>query len=123
MKRSVARLQPRDVAVSARTGTVRLHGKGDQVRTVPLPAPARNAVRVWLDERGRDDPLWLGQRGAADISGIVQVVLAVGKAAERPDFARTGCATPAPPGPAVPRRRRPRADAVRPARVSDGSWR
>ncbi|GAA2168004.1 hypothetical protein GCM10009727_89030 [Actinomadura napierensis] len=39
-----ARLQVEDVPVTARTGDVRLHGKGDQVRTVPLPAPARAAL-------------------------------------------------------------------------------
>jgi integrase len=80
-----ARLQVRDVAVTARTGTVRLHGKGDQVRTVPLPAPARDALRDWLEARGRHDgPLWPGQRGPLTISGIVQVILAVGAAAGLP---------------------------------------
>lgn len=74
-----ARLRVEDVAVTARTGTVRLHGKRDQVRTVPIPAPARAALLDYLAERGRKDgPLWSGQRGPLTISGITQVVLAVG---------------------------------------------
>jgi site-specific recombinase XerD len=74
------RLELEDVAITARTGTVRLHGKGDEVRTVPLPAIARTRLVAWLDERGREPgPLWTGQRGALTDSGITQVVLAVGE--------------------------------------------
>jgi integrase/recombinase XerC len=74
-----ARLDLDDVVITARTGTVRLHGKGDQTRTVPLPQRARQAVDAYLDERGRvPGPLWTGQRGPLTVSGIVQVVLAVG---------------------------------------------
>ncbi|HEX4811552.1 MAG TPA: tyrosine-type recombinase/integrase [Nonomuraea sp.] len=74
------RLELEDVAITARTGTVRLHGKGDEVRTVPLPAFARVRLTAWLDERGRDlGPLWTGQRGRLTDSGITQVVLAVGE--------------------------------------------
>jgi integrase len=40
------RLELEDVAITARTGTVRLHGKGDEVRTVPLPALASR--RGWM---------------------------------------------------------------------------
>ncbi|RSN46558.1 tyrosine-type recombinase/integrase [Actinomadura sp. WAC 06369] len=80
-----ARIEVRDVAVTARTGAVRLLGKGDQPRTVPLPAPARAAVVDYLAERGRaDGPLWLGQRGPLTVSGLTQVVLAVGAAAGVP---------------------------------------
>jgi hypothetical protein len=43
-----------DIAITARTGAIRLHGKGDQVRTVPI------------------------------LSGIVQIVLAVGEDAKLP---------------------------------------
>lgn len=35
------RLELEDIAITARTGTVRLHGKGDEVRSIPLPANAR----------------------------------------------------------------------------------
>ncbi|MEV5707975.1 tyrosine-type recombinase/integrase [Actinoallomurus sp. NPDC052274] len=77
-----ARLDLEDIAITPRTGTVRLHGKSDEVRTVPLPAIARSRITDWLDERGREvGPLWTGQRGRLTDSGIAQVVLAVGKAA------------------------------------------
>jgi integrase len=66
-----ARLDLEDIAITARTGEVRLHGNGDQVRSVPLPAPGR--------KRGNQPgPLWPGQRGRLTISGITQVVRAVG---------------------------------------------
>ncbi|MBB5136160.1 site-specific recombinase XerD [Thermocatellispora tengchongensis] len=32
-----AQLEVADVLITARTGHLRLHGKGDEVRTVPLP--------------------------------------------------------------------------------------
>jgi site-specific recombinase XerD len=80
-----ARLDAEDIALTARTGHVRLHGKGDQVRTVPLPPAGRQHLADWLDERGtHDGPLWAGQRGVLTISGIVQVVLAVGQDAGIP---------------------------------------
>jgi hypothetical protein len=60
----------------AQTGHVRLHGKGDEVCTVPLPPVARQHLAAWLDERGtHDGPLWTGQRGVLTISGIVQALL------------------------------------------------
>lgn len=75
-----ARLTLDDVPVTARTGEVRLLGKGDQVRTVPLPQVARQLLTTWLDERGREPgPLWWGQRGPMSVSGVTQVVLAVGR--------------------------------------------
>lgn len=74
-----ARLDLEDIAITARTGEVRLHGKGDEVRTVPLPAPARDRVSAWLRHRGHEPgPLWTGQRGRLTTSGLTQVVLAVG---------------------------------------------
>ena len=74
-----------DVAITARTGSLHLLGKGDQPRTVPLPARAREKISTWLDLRGREPgPLWLGQRGRLTASGITQVVLATGKAVELP---------------------------------------
>ena len=73
------RLDFDDVAISPRTGQVRLLGKGDQVRVVPLPARGRERVSAWLLERGNQPgPLWLGQRGPLSVSGVTQVVLAVG---------------------------------------------
>ncbi len=77
-----ARLEVDDVAITARTGQVRLLGKGDQVRVVPLPVRGRERVSAWLAERGREPgPLWLGQRGPLSTSGLTQVVLAVGRQA------------------------------------------
>ena len=47
------RLDAGDFAITARTGEVRLHGKDDEVRFVPLARRARELVSAWLDERGR----------------------------------------------------------------------
>jgi site-specific recombinase XerD len=66
-----ARLDAGDFAITARTGEVRLHGKGDEVRFVPLSRRARELASAWLDMRG---PAWTGQRGPLTISGITQVV-------------------------------------------------
>lgn len=86
-----ARLATTDVPLTARTGTARLLGKGDQVRTVPIPAGARERLVAWLDHRaellaGKPDPgwLWIGQRGRLSVEGITKVVLAVGAAANVP---------------------------------------
>lgn len=84
-----------DVAITPRTGTARLFFKGDQIRTVPIPAPACQRLSAWLLERavllgldhdtpnGTHDPgkpgkLWIGQRGPMGVDGITKVVLAVG---------------------------------------------
>lgn len=75
-----ARLDLDDIAITARTGEIRLHGKGDEVRSNPVPAPARKRLSAWLQERGKEPgPLWLGQRGPLSVSGITQVVGAVGE--------------------------------------------
>ena len=87
-----ARLDAEDIAITARTGTIRLHGQGDQVRTIPLPKVARGRLTSWLDERGRHSgPLWPGQRGPLTISGIVQVVLAIGDDAGIPGLRPHRC--------------------------------
>ncbi|WP_216892134.1 tyrosine-type recombinase/integrase [Nocardia alni] len=71
-----ARLDLEDVAITARTGAITLRGKGDEVL---LPAVARQRLSDWIAVRGTDPgPLWTGQRGRLSISGITQVVLAVG---------------------------------------------
>jgi integrase len=80
-----ARLDIEDFAITARTGEVRLYGKGDEVRSVPLTRRARELVSAWLDVRGRHPgPIWTGQRGPLTISGITQVVLAAGNDASIP---------------------------------------
>ncbi|CAO5185650.1 hypothetical protein FAIPA1_50115 [Frankia sp. AiPs1] len=55
-------------ALSARRGSLRIHGKGDQVRLVPIHPPLRAAFTGWLSERadwpGAEGPaLFLNQRG------------------------------------------------------------
>ena len=80
-----ASLHVDDVAITARTGRIRLHGKGDQDRTVPVPAPARQRLSAWILQRGHDDGnLWIGQRGPLTTSGLTQVVLATGADAGLP---------------------------------------
>jgi integrase len=80
-----ARLDTGDLVVTERSGTLRLHGKGGEIRTVPVPQEARKALRTWLDERGREPgPLWIGQRGRLTVSGVTQAVLAVGADAGLP---------------------------------------
>ena len=87
-----ARLDAEDFAITARTGEVRLHGKGDEVRSVPLSRRARDRVSAWLDERGRHPrPAWHGQRGLLTISGITQVVLVVGADAGIPGLRPHRC--------------------------------
>ena len=87
-----ARLDAEDFAITARTGEVRLHGRGDEVRFVPLARRARELVSAWLDTRGRHPgPAWTGQRGPLTISGITQVVLAAGDDAGIPGLRPHRC--------------------------------
>jgi integrase len=79
------RLDLEDVAITARTGSIRLHGKGDEVHEIPLPVVARQRLTAWIAMRGNQPgALWAGQRGRLTISGITQVVLAVGEDAGIP---------------------------------------
>jgi Phage integrase family len=79
------RLDAEDVTLTARTGHICLHGKGDKVRAVPLPSVAREHLAAWLDERGiHDGPMWAGQRGPLTDAGITQVALAIGGDARIP---------------------------------------
>ncbi|MFC4144804.1 tyrosine-type recombinase/integrase [Micromonospora mangrovi] len=107
-----ARLDVDDLALTARTGTIRLHGKGDEVRQVPVPAPARDRLTAWIRHRGgKPGPLWTGQRGWLTTSGITQVVLTVGSDANlpglRPHRPRHTYATPLRQGGADPPRCKP----------------
>jgi integrase len=87
-----ARLDAGDFAITARTGEVRLHGKGDEVRSVPLARRARELISAWLDVRGRHPgPIWTGQRGPLTISGITQVVLPTGDDAGIPGLRPHRC--------------------------------
>jgi integrase len=87
-----ARLDVEDFAITVRTGEIRLHGKGDEVRSVPLARRARELISAWLDVRGRHPgPIWTGQRGPLTISGITQVVLAAGADAGIPGLRPHRC--------------------------------
>jgi len=87
-----ARLDADDFAITARTGEVRLHGKGDEVRFVPLARPGRELVSAWLDVRGRHPgPAWAGQRGPLTVSGVTQAVLAAGDDAGIPGLRPHRC--------------------------------
>ena len=50
-----------DVAMSARKGTLRIYGKGEKVREVPIHPPLRAVLAGWLGER----PGWPGASGPA----------------------------------------------------------
>ena len=58
-----------DVHLSARKGVLRISGKGERIREIPIHPPLRVALTNWLDERvrwpGADGPgLFLNRRGA-----------------------------------------------------------
>lgn len=72
-----ARLAVEDVAITARTGTVRLFGKGDEVREVPLDKPGREAVQEWMLEHPGGRALWVGRRGPLTRSGLIQATRTV----------------------------------------------
>ena len=54
-----------DVEVSSRSGRIRVRGKGDKERVVPLNGVARRALSRWLEVRpaGETEALFTGQRG------------------------------------------------------------
>ncbi|MGH4001543.1 MAG: tyrosine-type recombinase/integrase [Pseudonocardiaceae bacterium] len=49
-------LDTADVRISARKGSLRVHGKGDKIREVPLHPQLRTELQLWLAER----PDWPG---------------------------------------------------------------
>lgn len=81
----IAGLELDDVAISARTGRVRVRrGKGDTYREVPLPAEARSALGAWLAARGAIDApaLFPGPNGRAlSVRALHRAVAGAGKAA------------------------------------------
>lgn len=65
----VVSLDVDDVQLSARKGIMRIYGKGEKVREIPIHPQLRTALTGWLDERpgwpGADSPaLFLNQRGS-----------------------------------------------------------
>lgn len=76
-----ARLDVDDVAVTERSGNLRLFGKGDEARDVPPDHPARVALRAWLMEHPGGTALWPGLRGRLTVRGIDQVARAAARTA------------------------------------------
>jgi site-specific recombinase XerD len=63
-----AALRIEDLEIHERQGRVRIRGKGNRERAVPLNATARRALQAYLDEReetGTQDPVFLSDTGAA----------------------------------------------------------
>lgn len=56
----------KDIDISERKGSIRVIGKGNVNRTIPLNKDVRKAIQEYLDERPADDSdfLLIGQRGA-----------------------------------------------------------
>jgi site-specific recombinase XerD len=63
-----ASLRIEDLEIRERQGSVRIRGKGEKERHVPLNVTARRALQAYLDERGEtgtQDPVFLSDTGAA----------------------------------------------------------
>ncbi|WP_338204270.1 tyrosine-type recombinase/integrase [Candidatus Nephthysia bennettiae] len=82
------RLDVNDVRLSARKGSLRLIGKGNKVREVPVHPQLRTNLALWLDERpnwpGADSTpaLFLNQRGdRLSVRGASDVVITIAEAA------------------------------------------
>ena len=52
----IVRLDTGDVPISAGEGVLRIHGRGERIRHVPIHPKLRNAIQLWLAER----PDWPG---------------------------------------------------------------
>jgi integrase/recombinase XerC len=83
-----------DIARSARKGVLRILGKGQRVRHVPIHPQLRSALAGWLDERddwpgAQDTPaLFLNQRGQRlSVRGAHDIVTAIAAAAGLDDHA------------------------------------
>lgn len=80
----VVRLDVGDVRRSARKGVLRIHGKGDKVREVPIHAKLRSGLEQWLTERaawpgaGTSPALFLNTKGgrlsARAAGGIIAAI-------------------------------------------------
>jgi integrase/recombinase XerC len=82
------RLDVEDVALSARKGSLRLYGKGEKVREVPIHPQLRTDLGVWLRERaawpGADHnaALFLNRRGGRlSVRGASDVIAAIAERA------------------------------------------
>lgn len=72
-------LRVEDVTLRARSGHVRIHGKGGKEREVPLNATARRAIRAYLEQCRSDadpkEPLFLSHENRALSERSVQTLL------------------------------------------------
>ncbi len=69
----VTNLELTDLIINERTGSVIFRqGKGNKQRTVPLPLPARRALKAYLDSRPpvESNIVFIGERGALTERGI-----------------------------------------------------
>jgi integrase/recombinase XerC len=84
-----------DVQLSARKGNLRIYGKGDKVREIPIHPQLRAVLSVWLDERpdwpGADDrALFLNQRGSRlSAKGAHDIITAIAATAGLDDDTTT----------------------------------
>ena len=76
-----------DVRLSARKGILRILGKGEKVREIPIHSDLRAALSDWIDERadwpGADTPaLFLNQRGGRlTVKGAHDIITTIATAA------------------------------------------
>lgn len=82
------RLDVDDIRISARKGVLRILGKGEKVRVVPLHPQLRATLTGWLDERGdwpgaADGPaLFLNRRGARlSVKGAHDIITGIAERA------------------------------------------
>ncbi len=82
------RLDTADLDAAARTGVLRIHGKGDRIREVPLHRKLRTDVQLWLEARpnwpGADinPALFLNHRGGRlSVRGARDVIARIAEAA------------------------------------------
>jgi integrase len=79
---------------NAATGDVRIMGKGNKQRVIPLPARAADAVRAWLTARGRAEgflfcPVLRGEprpRRGLSAAAVYKELLRLARAAQVPHF-------------------------------------
>ena len=73
-----ASLRPDDLTISERKGSIRIRSesaKGGKERAVPVALAARKALAAYLGtKKGRDGPLFEGERGPLGRGGIARVV-------------------------------------------------
>jgi integrase/recombinase XerC len=87
----IVNLDTDDVRLSARKGVLRICGKGEKVREIPIHPQLRASLTDWLDERpdwpGADTPaLFLNQRGARlSVKGAHDIITAIATTADLQD--------------------------------------